>query len=263
MEVTAPRPLSPHKYTNNLNLWYHVIIVMWVQFVESITADLPENCLFWNNFWRPISPKINEYTAIFFLLINLRYFKGLQTNFEKKLTAAKFSMNVQSWVKICRFFSKKSKNFNFSKKFFWQVPSTPEGLQNLLKQLLCAINYLASRTKTRFFHIQGAEKGVPPLSTPRGHWGRNFFRHKLGLGWTFKMRLELVESFFHDGPTLLWFLPQTLLSRSFYKSLPICVILHCQNDSLYYSVSNVMYSIVMVYKLSKLHRSQSIDYSIL
>ena len=69
-------------------------------------------------FGQLISSQRAEYTAIFFLQMNLGYLKGLHAKFEKILIGAKLAMNFQSWVKNRMFFLVKVRKFElFEKKF--------------------------------------------------------------------------------------------------------------------------------------------------
>ena len=125
--------------------------------------------------WQRISGQPAECAPILFLQMKLQSCKGLHTQEEKNLTAAKFSMNVQSWLQNHRFFEKKSAFFKKSKKKFWWLRSTNRYLQNWLKQIFRVVMYLVSRTKTRFYHILGSENGLSPPNYPHGaHWPKFF-----------------------------------------------------------------------------------------
>ena len=111
-------------------------------------------------------------------------------NFNRRKICYEFS----KLGKKSSFFCYRVQNFENFKTFFLHLRSTHRDIQNVYKQCLAQINYFARRTKNCFCPILGGEKGLPPISTPRGDWGQNFFSHNGGLGWTLETRLLLPET---------------------------------------------------------------------
>ena len=109
-KVTSMTPFKIGFYGGSLK-WH-----FWLRGLQMTV--LIKNGLKMGWLWQRLSGQPAECAPILFLQMKLQSCKGLHTQEEKNLTAAKFSMNVQSWLQNHRFFEKKSAFFKKSKKNF-------------------------------------------------------------------------------------------------------------------------------------------------